>query len=274
MRRQAGVLGSPIAHSRSPILHQAAYAALGLDWAYQAYEVTPSELAAFIDGCDESWIGLSLTMPLKVEVLALLDDMTPIARTARAVNTVTFVDGRMLGDNTDVHAFTQLIGRADAEAVVLGAGATARSAVVALQLQGVEHMTCWARKLSAAKELAAFAESLGMRADAISGPAQSGVLMAPIVVSALPGDAARDWANMLVDIPPGRLVDVAYDPWPPPLTHVWPNGQRISGLDLLLEQAARQIEQWSGASAPRAAMRAALLSTGEERRVDELRPRP
>ena len=260
MSRRAAVLGSPIGHSRSPLLHQTAYRDLGLDWRYEAVEVQPAELAQFIETCDSNWVGLSLTMPLKVEVLPLLDEISPIAMQAQAVNTVTFRDGRRYGDNTDVPALTQLIGHPGETATVLGAGATARSAIIALSQRGIRTVTCWARRLPAARDLARFAESHGIDARAVDGAPSSTLLDASVVVSTLPGDAAAPWAT-LVGSPPGLLIDVSYDPWPPPLTKVWPEAHCVTGLDVLAEQAAMQVEQWTGQPAPRDAMRTALLST-------------
>jgi shikimate dehydrogenase len=264
---RAAVLGSPIEHSRSPLLHRTAYRELGLDWQYDALDVKPDELGNVLAGCHTNWVGLSLTMPLKVEVLPLLDELSPIANAVQVVNTVTFRDGRRLGDNTDVPALARLIGTAGTAATILGAGATARSAVLALQMQGVQQVTCWARRLAAAQNLASFAESLGLKAVACDGPVSAELLDAPIVVSALPGDAAQGW-SALVHEPAGLLIDVSYDPWPPPLTDAWPKHQVVTGLDVLLEQAVLQVEGWTGQRAPRAAMRAALFSTVQHDGLD------
>ncbi|HSN06153.1 MAG TPA: shikimate dehydrogenase, partial [Candidatus Angelobacter sp.] len=101
-RRRAAVLGHPVEHSLSPALHRAAYAALGLDWVYERVDVTPEGLRAFLDSLDGSWAGLSLTMPLKSDVLPLLDAVDPVAAATGAVNTVVLADGRRTGANTDV----------------------------------------------------------------------------------------------------------------------------------------------------------------------------
>src|SRR4051794_13120797 len=99
---RAAVLGSPIAHSLSPALHRAAYRELGLDWSYDAIECDEVGLPAFVDSLDETWAGLSLTMPLKRAVLPLLDEMSEIATSTGVANTVLRRDGRKRGDNTDV----------------------------------------------------------------------------------------------------------------------------------------------------------------------------
>src|SRR4051794_12969885 len=100
--RRAAVLGSPIAHSLSPALHRAAYIELGLDWTYDAIECDEAALPAFVQSLDASWVGLSLTMPLKRAVLPLLAEMSETVRLTGAANTVLFRDGRTVGDNTDV----------------------------------------------------------------------------------------------------------------------------------------------------------------------------
>ena len=130
-RRRCAVLGSPIAHSLSPALHRAAYAELGLDWSYDAVEVTEEGLAAFLDGLDPTWRGLSLTMPLKRAVVPLLDELGPEAELARAANTVLVAEGRRTGHNTDVPGSSAAVrerydGPVD-RAVIVGGGATAAS---------------------------------------------------------------------------------------------------------------------------------------------------
>lgn len=128
-RRRAAVLGSPIGHSLSPVLHRAAYAALGLDWSYEAIDVDEAGLAGFLDGLDESWAGLSLTMPLKRTVIPLLHGLSPTAAAVDAVNTVLLHgDGRRIGDNTDVAGMVAALpvvpaGEVPVERVaILGAG--------------------------------------------------------------------------------------------------------------------------------------------------------
>ena len=168
--RRAAVLGKPIAHSLSPVLHQAAYASLGLDWSYEAIEVDEAGLAGFLAGLDGSWAGLSLTMPLKEEAARLLADVDPTARALRSVNTVLPGESGWRGTNTDVYGMTQALTRAGlagspAGAVVLGAGATARSAIAALAALKVARVTVCARRPEAATEVAALATDMGMAAD-------------------------------------------------------------------------------------------------------------
>jgi shikimate dehydrogenase len=280
MSRRAAVLGSPIAHSRSPLLHNAAYAALGLDWEYTAIDVPRGQLGTFKAGLDDTWLGFSLTMPLKIEVLPLLDDITPEAQRIGAVNTVTVRDGRWLGSNTDVPAMIDLLSDAtdvtdvtdvtDAavSATVLGAGATARSALAALAHMQIANVAIWARRPEASRELAEEATALGLVVGDFSGPADETLLAADIVVNTLPADAAAAWSHLCPKSAPGRLLDAVYDPWPPPLTAHWPAEQVRSGFDLLLNQAARQVEIWTGQPAPRTVMADALLSTLPKQDLD------
>src|SRR5207253_2797892 len=139
--RRAAVLGSPVAHSLSPVLHRAAYAELGMsDWCYDAYDVDEARLAGFVEGLDASWAGLSLTMPLKRAVLPLLDDCSEVVRATGAANTLGRRGGRRVGDNTDVPGLVAAlrergVGLAE-RPLVLGGGATAASAVASLAQLG------------------------------------------------------------------------------------------------------------------------------------------
>lgn len=270
--RRAAVLGSPIEHSLSPVLHRAAYAALGLDWQYTAIEVEESELADFWGTLDETWAGLSLTMPLKVAVLPLLDDITDRARAIQAVNTVVFEEGRSVGHNTDVPGMISALDEASADrdrirsAAVIGAGATARSAVAAIieRHAGQVPITAFARRLEQARELVDMARSLGGRLDVGAWADVGNAMSADVVVSTLPGGTDLDV------IPPasaGVLLDVAYDPWPTPLTSRWreAGGAVATGADLLLWQAIEQVELMTGQPAPIEAMRAALVAALDDR---------
>lgn len=266
MMRRAAVLGSPIAHSRSPVLHNAAYAALDLDWTYTAIDVPAGTLAQFKRSLDDSWLGFSLTMPLKVEVLPLLDEISADAARIGAVNTVTIREGRWWGSNTDVPAMVELLAGCRGSATILGAGATARSALHALASLGIRDVTVWARRLEAAQTLVLEAGDLGMHLRAVSGPPDGALLVADALVNTVPDTTA--WADVTVPQPPGRLLDAVYDPWPPPLTARWPAAHVRSGFDLLLAQATRQVELWTGSPAPRSTMATALLSTVPETDLD------
>lgn len=263
---RAAVLGSPIAHSLSPALHRAAYSALGLDWTYEAIEVTESDLPAFIGGLDASWAGLSLTMPLKETVIPLLDSVDEQARTVRAVNTVLPAGGRWHGCNTDIHGIVAAIDavrpadQALASATILGGGATARSAVAAMARLGVQDVTVCARRPEAAEDVVAVAAALGLSGRTAGFEPDAGVIAADVVVSTVPGEAAGPW-RAVCGAAAGVLLDVAYHPWPSALAQVWGGAGTASGRDMLLWQAVEQVRSMTGQPAPVAAMRAALPAT-------------
>jgi shikimate dehydrogenase len=275
---RAAVLGSPIAHSLSPALHTAAYAALGLDgWAYTAHEVGEDQLAGFVAGLGPEWAGLSLTMPLKEAAFAVAQEVSPLAREVGAVNTlVRLPDGAWSADNTDVDGMTRALqegGARDAlvasgHVLILGSGATARSAVAALAELGAARVT-FAVRAAARPETVAQARARGMDVRVCGlGAVPALVRDASLVVSTLPAGAAP--AGILGDgaALSGRvLLDVVYAGWPTPLARSFEKsgGQVVSGFEMLLHQAARQVELMTGLAAPVAAMRAAGLAAMGER---------
>lgn len=253
---RCAVLGSPIGHSLSPVLHTEAYAALGLaGWRYDAVEVTEEELPAFVAGLDASWRGLSLTMPLKRAVLPLLDDVSETATRAGAANTVVLdEDGRRHGHNTDVPGAVAAIrerwsGPVE-RGVVLGGGATAGSLVLALEELGCGDVRVLAR--SADRAAAAVAVSPIARWEPLTGPP----VAADLVCSTVPADA-QDAALLarVAEVP--AVFEVVYDPWPTPLARVAEERVLIDGLDLLVHQAALQVALMTGREAPVETMRAA-----------------
>jgi len=253
------VLGSPVAHSLSPALHRAAYAALGLHWRYDAVDVRPDDLAHFLAGLDGQWAGLSLTMPLKQTVLPLLDGLSDLARATGAANTVLLTDSGRYGDNTDVDGIVAAlqgagVGRAQA-GVVLGAGATAASALAALARLGERAPLVLVREPARATALLQAAERLGV-APRVAALAPGPLAGAGVVVSTLPRGAADGLAAGLATCR-GVLLDVVYDPWPTALATAWA-GPIATGAAMLLHQAARQVELMTGRPAPVEQMRAAL----------------
>jgi shikimate dehydrogenase len=251
---RAAVLGSPIAHSRSPALHRAAYVALGLDWTYDAIECTSGELAGLLSGLGPEWAGLSLTMPLKQAVLPLLDTVTDLARDVAAANTVVLRDGVRHGDNTDVHGIVAALREAGVvvadRAVVLGGGATARSALAALRELGCDDIGLVVR--SEPVETLAAGERLGV-SPRVVGPEM--ITKADLVISTLPAGAGDALCEHVVGVP--ALLDVVYAPWPTALASAC-GGVVVGGAAMLLHHAARQVELMTGHPAPLAAMRAAL----------------
>lgn len=263
VQRRAGVLGHPIEHSLSPVLHLAAYAELGLDWAYDRHDVTSEQLPDFVNSCGPEWAGLSLTMPLKTDVIALLDEVSILAATVKAVNTVLFKDGRLVGDNTDIPGMVAALGRVDQgarynTAVILGGGATARSALMAVSLLGVPQVAVYVRRPEIGAELQPLAAAASL--DLVVEPWERAAegLLADLVISTVPAGSTDSLAN---DVPhqPGTLFDVVYAPWPTELAQTWLDrgGVVASGLDLLVEQAAIQVHLMTGLPAPIEAMRRA-----------------
>lgn len=252
---RAAVLGSPIGHSRSPALHRAAYAALGLDWRYDAVECEAAGLAALLDSLDAEWVGLSLTMPLKQTVLPLLDSVSDLARDVAAANTVVLRDGSRHGHNTDVHGIVAALtsGRVPVggPAVVIGGGATARSALAALRDLEVDDVTLLVR--SDPVEALAAADRLGVVVRVSRDPRS--LVDAGVVVSTVPAGAADDLAEHVTGVP--LLLDVVYAPWPTRLA-AGCSGTVVGGDEMLLHQAARQVELMTGRPAPIREMRAAL----------------
>jgi shikimate dehydrogenase len=266
--RRAAVLGSPIAHSLSPVLHRAAYRDLGLDWRYDAVDISESGLAGFVAGCGSEWVGLSLTMPLKRAVLPLLDTRARLVEVVGAANTVVFGPGRRLaGHNTDVAGIVAAlhgIGAQPGQAVVLGGGATAASALAALAELGSTEVRALVRRPEVAtRELAAVAGRVGIHLEVGPWPRTGDRLPdvgdAPIVVSTAPAAAGQ---SLVEAVPrrPGWLLDVSYDPWPPVLVQAWERagGRAVSGDEMLLHQAVAQVELMVGRTPSTAAMRAAL----------------
>lgn len=247
--RRCAVLGSPISHSLSPALHRAAYARLGLSgWSYEAREATEAGLAEFVDQCDPSWRGLSLTMPLKVAALSLgePDELTALVG---AANTLVFTDeGRRLY-NTDVDGLVAAVRRATptelTTVTVLGAGATARSSLASAARLGVTEVTVVARDLARAESLRALAEACGLR---LSLRAWDRALpTADLVVSTVTAGAA-DARAAEVAASATVVFDAIYDPWPTPLTLAALRAGRtvVDGLDLLCGQAVLQIRLMTG----------------------------
>ncbi len=258
---RAAVLGSPIAHSLSPVIHRAAYKALALDWTYQALDISPIQLPEFLAEMDESWAGLSLTMPLKETVIEHLAEVDDLARRVRSVNTVLPTKRGLLGTNTDVYGMVQALNSAGLEvcatATILGAGATARSAVAAAAALGVTSITVCARRQSAALDVCAVATEFGVAANARDLEPVADLLNADLVISTLPGDIAARWVPFVGD-GVGALQDVSYYPWPTALAAVWPTKVIANGRDLLLWQAAEQVHLMTGQDAPVPQMRMAL----------------
>ncbi len=264
-RRRAAVLGSPIAHSLSPVLHRAAYAELGLEgWTYDRFDIDEAALPGFFDELGPEWAGLSLTMPLKRAVIPLLDGISETAASVDAVNTVVLTgDGRKTGDNTDIPGMVAALREHGIEktetAAILGAGATASSALAALARICTGEIAVYVRSEARAAEMRGWAERLDADVRIADWADAEEALRAPLVVATTPAGTTDALAAAVPEMP-ATLFDVLYDPWPTTLAARWSayGGAVVSGLDLLLHQAVLQVEQMTGRSpAPLAAMRAA-----------------
>jgi len=264
-KRRAAVLGSPIAHSLSPVLHRAAYEELGLDdWSYDRFEVDEAALPGFVGKLGPEWAGLSLTMPLKRAVIPLLDEISETASAVEAVNTVVFTeDGRRLGDNTDVPGMVAALRERGIEqvdsAAILGAGATASSALAALARICTGEVVAYVRSQARAAEMRQWGERLDVEVRTEDWADAEHALRAPLVIATTPA-GTTDVLSSVVPERPATLFDVLYDPWPTALAARWSayGGAVVSGLDLLVHQAVLQVEQMTGrVPAPLDAMRTA-----------------
>lgn len=261
--RQAAVVGKPVAHSLSPVLHGAAYEALGLPWTYTRLEASESELPALVAGLDGSWAGLSVTMPGKGAALALATTATDRALAVGAANTLVHREDGWAADCTDVEGVAGALRAAGfdtgSSAVVLGAGGTARAALAGLAELGVPSATVVVRDPARAEAAVACAAAVGMKLEVVAWAAADFAALAAgssVLVNTAPPEAVSPEA--LSGTP--FLLDVIYHPWPTPLaTAVAAQGGRVAtGLDMLLHQAFGQVEQFTGLVAPRQAMRDAL----------------
>lgn len=270
---RCAVLGDPVEHSLSPVLHRAAYAHLGLgDWSYDAVRVPAGTLPGFLDGLGPEWRGFSLTMPLKRELLALATErgwaVTDRARAAGGANTLVRDGAGWRGDNTDLPGAAAAVRERHAgpleRVVVVGGGATAASVALALCDLGAREVVLLVRSVERAREsvdtIAAHASAPSVRA-VLDEPGEADVL-----VSTVPADA-QDPA--LLGATGARLLfEALYDPWPTPLAAAALDAgvALVSGLDLLVHQAVLQVEQMTAQPVPvevlRVAGEAALAARG------------
>lgn len=263
-RHRAGVLGSPIAHSLSPVLHRAAYRALGLtDWTYERVRVQQDELAEHLRGLDASWRGLSLTMPLKEAAVQVAHTVSDLVRAVGAANTLVRDGPGWAAHNTDVYGVAQALREAGASAVrhvaLLGSGATARSVLAAVASLGAARVTFLVRGEVRPATLA-YARVLGLAVEV--GPLGRWP-SADVVVGTVPPEA---YAVPSIHAPrrdrPVVALDCVYGSAPSPLlTAARQAGYAaVPGTEMLLHQAGAQVRLMTGRPAPVEAMRAALTT--------------
>lgn len=262
---RCGVVGDPVAHSLSPVLHAAAYDVLGLDGRYTAHRVPAGGLADFVAGL-AGWRGLSVTMPLKREALGLADDLDVAAQRAGGVNTLLLdPDGSVHGHNTDVPGAVAALAERDVlprEVTVLGGGATAASLALAAVDLGAASVRFCVRDPARGEEAAAAvrAHPAGPRVEI--DLLEAGTVTGDLVVSTIPAAAQTEElvAACVTTVGHGRagaVFEALYDPWPTPLARAAEatGTTLVGGLDLLVHQAALQLALFTGHPAPLAAMR-------------------
>lgn len=242
-RTRLAVWGDPIGHSRSPALHSAAYRHLGLNWDYGRRQVDAAGFPAALDALDDAWRGLSLTMPLKEVAHASAHELDAHARLTGAVNTLLLTDRRR-GFNTDVGGIIDAFIHAGVPALrtvrILGAGATAASALVATADLGAQQVEVRARRPEAAGQLALIGNALGVAVTAVPFDAPAGAVDA--TVATLPsGTVLSDDVADALSQSGGVLFEAAYAPWPSALAARWQGAAIISGFEMLLYQAVRQV---------------------------------
>lgn len=277
MMLRAAVVGHPISHSKSPALHRAAYARLGVEMDYTAIDVTEDALPAFMAGVREdvrqggSWRGLSVTMPLKTGMLKEVDEVRGVARALGVVNTVAVEPAapgdtggatRLVAYNTDVAGIVNALRYAGAtsapKAAVLGGGGTSAAAVAALKELDAPSADVFVRDVSRAAEAKAAAAAVGLPVQILPlGGAAAALAAADVVISTLPPRAADPMADELAQLfgqrggghsRPGVLLDVAYDPWPSRIAAAWQEagGTVVPGLEMLIYQAVEQVRHFTG----------------------------
>jgi shikimate dehydrogenase len=260
--RKAAVLGKPIAHSKSPQLHLAAYRALGLTgWTYERIECDADQLPGVVGGFGPEWVGVSVTMPGKFAALRFADERTDRAQRVGSANTLVRTPTGWRADNTDIDGVAGALGSASGRALVCGSGGTAPAAVAGLAQLGVSGITVVARNPDKAARLVELGNAMGVATrfcDLDGGGLADEVAAADALVSTIPADVAARYAGTLSAI--GVLLDAVYDPWPTPLAAAVTaaGGRVISGVQMLLHQAFAQVEQFTGLPAPREAMTCAL----------------
>lgn len=266
-RYRAGVIGHPIAHSKSPDLHGAAYAFLGFECSYTAIDTPEDALSGVLRlvRSDAAWRGLSVTMPHKAAALAYMDDVGPLVPELGVINTVVpegeGTERRLVGYNTDVAGIVNAVKHAGAAspetAVILGGGGTASAAVAALSILGTGRASVCVRSQERAAPLIGLGRSLGLEIELRDFADASELCSSvPLVISTLPPHGADALAaSLAAGLPPQAeageqrvLLDVAYDPWPSALASAWSarGGVIVPGLEMLLYQAVEQVKLFTG----------------------------
>ncbi|MBD0280854.1 MAG: shikimate dehydrogenase [Thermoleophilaceae bacterium] len=257
----AGVLGYPVAHSRSPAMMNAAFAELGLRWRYLKLPVPPERFAETARALPGSrYRGANVTIPHKIAASAIADELTDAAEAIGAANTLVFENGRILADNTDAGGLLDALGEpVPSTALVLGAGGAGRAAAWALREAGAR-VAVWNRT---AERAAALASELVIRHVRDPEPSELVVNATSVGLAGAeqPEDAARALGLAGVEAPT-VLVELVYGSGPTPLSR-WASARRarvVDGLEILVRQGARSLELWTGRPAPLEVMRKAVIA--------------
>lgn len=267
----AAVIGSPISHSLSPVLHLAAYRDLGLNIDYRRIEVTKDQVEPFLDSWPQNLVGLSVTMPLKQVIMPLLSQVDGLAKATGAVNTVVpFPGGTTAGFNTDVYGLVAAIKEAKGrdfspeKAVIVGSGATASSALAALAELEAAQINLLARRISRTGNALQAATRLGIDPGyiplAASDKARETLQAAELIISTVPREVLDRFYKTISFNPGQTVLDIVYDPWPSELVKQARRGGAsiISGKSMLLHQAQMQVKLFTSRTPDLEAMRTAL----------------
>ncbi len=264
--RRAAILGSPVAHSLSPALHRAGFRAAGLtDWTYDRIDCDGERLPGLVRSSGPEWVGYSVTMPGKAAAAAVADVRSPRVDALGVANTLWRGPRGWHAENTDVDGVTGALRSAGVTSdavLLLGGGGTARSVIAAVAELGIRTLVLAGRRPGSTADCVELAEALGLAvtvSDLSVASVRERSAHVDLVVSTLPGRAADHLAATLAHVP--ALFDVVYHPWPTALAGASTTGRvTVTGLDMLLHQAFRQFELFTGRPAPMAAMRAGLLA--------------
>ena len=271
--RTVGIIGWPVSHSLSPAIHNAAFAALGLDWTYVPLPVHPLHLFAALTGLGAmGFAGANVTMPHKAAVADLIDDLSEDARRLHAVNTIVSDGERLRGENTDAPGFERFL-RMDAgvdpsgrAALILGAGGAGRACALALARLGVASITVAAREPARVADVAAAVEDLDADVRAVVFD-DAMTVRADLIVNATPLGTRHETVPVPVLGPGTVVVDLLYQPSVTPLLNRAraEGASAFGGLGLLLHQAALSFEIWTGQQPPLDVMSAAALAAISDR---------
>lgn len=266
--RTVGVIGWPVAHSLSPLIHNTAFIALDLDWVYLPLPVRPGELPQALHGLASlGFAGANVTMPHKSEAAQLCDTLSEDAQRLQATNTIVVEPGQLVGHNTDTPGFDRFLRRdagfdpSGAEALIYGAGGAGRSCALALSRGGLRRLHVAVRSPSGAEGLVRALEGIPTQISVISF-GEAGQLDVPLVINATPLGANGEELVLPAMHPDVLAVDLLYRPSVTPfqLAAREAGAASFGGLGLLLHQAAFSFELWTGQVPPLELMSAAALA--------------